>query len=405
VTGGAGFIGCNYVRYMLANDTDVRIVNLDKLTYAGSLDNLKDLPDKMNSVGREDALGYKVNGEARDGALGYESRHTFVQGDICDRALVDRLLREHQVDTIVHFAAESHVDNSISGPEIFVQTNVMGTFTLLEAARQYWLVECQGRGVRSQESGSRYQSPVTSHDSLRESFRFHHISTDEVYGTLSKDDPAFTEETPYAPNSPYSASKAGSDHLVRAYFHTYGLPVTTTNCSNNYGPYQHSEKLIPTIIRNCVNGSAIPVYGDGSNIRDWLYVEDHCSGIDAVIRKGRLGEVYNIGGINEWANIDIVNCICSLMDEFMSDGRWEMGSGKDAPHIAHLTPHKVNVKDREGARGYASLISFVTDRPGHDWRYAIDASRMGQELDWKPAETFETGIRKTVEWYLDGSKT
>ncbi|MDQ6999781.1 MAG: dTDP-glucose 4,6-dehydratase [Mariprofundus sp.] len=321
VTGGAGFIGSNYVRFMLSSDPDVHVVNLDLLTYAGSLDNLKDLPDA--------------------------SRHRFVQGDICDRSLIDRLLHEHAIDTIVHFAAESHVDNSISGPEIFVKTNVMGTFTLLEAARQYWL---EGSSLSS--------------------FRFHHISTDEVYGTLEKDDPAFSETTPYAPNSPYSASKAGSDHLVRAYFHTYGLPVTTTNCSNNYGPYQHSEKLIPTIIRNCLNGSPIPVYGDGSNIRDWLYVEDHCSGIDAVIRAGRLGETYNIGGINEWANIDIVKCICKLMDEFRPGGNHE------------------------------TLISFVTDRPGHDWRYAIDASRMGEELGWTPTETFETGIRKTVQWYL-----
>ncbi|MBL4775408.1 MAG: dTDP-glucose 4,6-dehydratase [Mariprofundus sp.] len=323
VTGGAGFIGCNYVRYMLATDPNVHIINLDKLTYAGSLDNLKDLPD--------------------------ESRHTFVQGDICDRALIDTLLRDHDIDTIVHFAAESHVDNSISGPEIFVQTNVMGTFTLLEAARQYWLNE--------KKWGNNH-------------CRFHHISTDEVYGTLAKDDPAFTEETPYAPNSPYSASKAGSDHLVRAYFHTYGLPVTTSNCSNNYGPYQHSEKLIPTIIRNCVNSSAIPVYGDGSNIRDWLYVEDHCCGIDAVVRKGTLGEVYNIGGINEWANIDIVKCICHLMDALTEAGE------------------------------HQQLISFVTDRPGHDWRYAIDAEKMNEELNWRPAETFESGIRKTVQWYL-----
>ncbi|MDQ6982465.1 MAG: dTDP-glucose 4,6-dehydratase [Mariprofundus sp.] len=322
VTGGAGFIGSNYVRFMLSNDPDVHVINLDLLTYAGSLDNLKNLPDA--------------------------SRHRFVQGDICDRGLIDRLLREHTIDTIVHFAAESHVDNSISGPEVFVKTNVMGTFTLLEAARQYWL-----------ESAS------------LSSFRFHHISTDEVYGTLGKGDAAFSETTPYAPNSPYSASKAGSDHLVRAYFHTYGLPVTTTNCSNNYGPYQHSEKLIPTIIRHCLNGSPIPVYGDGSNIRDWLYVEDHCSGIDAVIRAGQLGETYNIGGINEWANIDIVKCICRLMDEFRAD-----------------------------ASSHESLISFVTDRPGHDWRYAIDATKMGQELGWKPAETFETGIRKTVQWYL-----
>jgi len=342
VTGGAGFIGSNYVRYMLSSDPDVHIVNLDLLTYAGSLDNLTGLADK-------------VNGEAREGALGHASRHSFVQGDICERGLIDRLLHEYEIDTIVHFAAESHVDNSISGPEVFVKTNVMGTFTLLEAARQYWL----------------------EHSSLS-SFRFHHISTDEVYGTLEKGDAAFSETTPYAPNSPYSASKAGSDHLVRAYFHTYGLPVTTTNCSNNYGPYQHSEKLIPTIIRHCLKGSPIPVYGDGSNIRDWLYVEDHCSGIDAVIRAGKLGETYNVGGINEWANIDIVKYICSLMDEFSTDG-------------SHQFSHE-------------SLISFVTDRPGHDWRYAIDATKMGQELDWKPAETFETGIRKTVQWYLKNTE-
>jgi len=364
VTGGAGFIGCNYVRYMLATYPDVRIINLDLLTYAGSMDNLKDLPDKVNA------------GNGREGALGYESRHTFVQGDICDRALIDSLLREHQIDTIVHFAAESHVDNSISGPEVFVKTNVLGTFTLLESTRQYWLNELGGK--RQGEGGHLpHSSPLTPDTS----FRFHHISTDEVYGTLSDTDPAFSETTAYAPNSPYSASKAGSDHLVRAYFHTYGMPVTTTNCSNNYGPYQHSEKLIPTIIRNCVNNSPIPVYGDGSNIRDWLYVEDHCSGIDAVIRKGTPGEVYNIGGINEWSNINIVRHICGLMDEYMTDVRRETEDGK--PDTSH-----------------SDLISFVTDRPGHDWRYAIDASKMDQELNWGPAETFETGIRKTVEWYL-----
>jgi len=352
VTGGAGFIGCNYVRYMLAHYSHVKIVNLDLLTYAGSMDNLKDLPDK-------------VNGEARDGALGYESRHTFIEGDIGDRTLIDRLLREYEVDTIVHFAAESHVDNSISGPEIFVKTNVLGTFTLLESARQYWQVE---KGLEPSEC------------------RFHHISTDEVYGTLEKYDPAFSESTPYAPNSPYSASKAGSDHLVRAYFHTYGLPVTTTNCSNNYGPYQHSEKLIPTIIRSCVHKSAIPVYGDGSNIRDWLYVEDHCSGIDAVVRKGHLGEVYNIGGCNEWTNIDIVKCVCALMDELKPlDVRREMQDNRsDTPR---LTSH-------------ADLITFVTDRAGHDWRYAIDAAKMNDDLGWRPAETFETGIRNTLAWYF-----
>ncbi|GMQ99356.1 MAG: dTDP-glucose 4,6-dehydratase [Zetaproteobacteria bacterium] len=324
VTGGAGFIGCNFVRHMLKTDPDVHIVNLDALTYAGSLDNLKDLPDA--------------------------SRHTFVQGDICDRKLVDRLLRTHEIDTIVHFAAESHVDNSITGPAVFVQTNVMGTFTLLESARQCWLEEKKWDKAQC---------------------RFHHISTDEVYGTLEQDDPAFTESTPYAPNSPYSASKAGSDHLIRAYHHTYGLPVATTNCSNNYGPYQHDEKFIPTVIRCCLERKPIPVYGDGSNIRDWLYVEDHCRGIDAVIRAGRPGEIYNIGGCNEWTNLDIVHLICHLMNE------------KRPAHAPH-----------------ERLIEFVTDRPGHDWRYAINAGKMTGELGWKPQESFETGIVKTIEWYL-----
>lgn len=323
ITGGAGFIGCNFVRRWLAKHPDIRIVNLDLLTYAGSLDNLADLPDP--------------------------GRHEFVYGDICDRPLVDRLLREHRIDTIVHFAAESHVDRSISGPAAFIETNFVGTFTLLEAAREYWPERMLERPVR-----------------------FHHISTDEVYGTLGPDDPAFRETTPYAPNSPYSASKAGSDHLVRAYHHTYGLPVTTSNCSNNYGPFQHDEKFIPTVIRSCVQGKPIPVYGDGSNIRDWLYVADHCSGIDAVIRRGRPGETYNIGGRNEWANIDIVRTICSLLDERRPE---------QAPH--------------------ERLIRFVTDRPGHDWRYAIDADKIDRELDWRPHETFASGIVKTVDWYLD----
>jgi len=322
VTGGAGFIGCNFVRHLLAVDPDASIVTLDLLTYAGSLDNLRELP--------------------------YPNRHVFVQGDICDRPLVDRLLREHQIDTIAHFAAESHVDRSIAGPAAFVQTNLVGTFTLLEAARAAWL---DGKTAEHR--------------------RFHHISTDEVYGTLKRDDPAFTETTPYAPNSPYSASKAGSDHLVRAYFHTYGLPVVTTNCSNNYGPFQHDEKFIPTVIRSCLLQQPIPVYGDGSNIRDWLYVEDHCRGVEAVIRQGRLGETYNIGGCNEWANLDIAKLICKLLDQRRPE---------HAPH--------------------ERLITFVTDRPGHDWRYAIDASRMDEELGWRPLETFETGIAKTVDWYL-----
>ncbi len=365
VTGGAGFIGCNFVRYMLASDPDLHIVNLDALTYAGSLDNLKDLP----------------------GA----SRHTFVQGDICDRALIDRLLREHRIDTIVHFAAESHVDNSIAGPEIFVKTNVMGTFTLLDAARHYWIDELGGKRETSDGSASG-AADLTSASAMRSSFTVPHLGRDEVYGTLASDDPAFTETTPYAPNSPYSASKAGSDHLVRAYFHTYGLPVTTTNCSNNYGPFQHAEKLIPTIIRNCLNGTPIPVYGDGSNIRDWLYVEDHCSGIDAVIRKGRLGECYNIGGINEWTNINIVRLICELMDEYKAV----------TSHQSQVTSHQSPVTSHQSpVTSHQSLISFVTDRPGHDWRYAIDATKMVNELGWKPVETFETGIRKSVNWYLN----
>ncbi|MEE4378683.1 MAG: dTDP-glucose 4,6-dehydratase [Candidatus Competibacteraceae bacterium] len=329
ITGGAGFIGCNFIRYLLGSDPHVNIVTVDLLTYAGSQDNLRELPDPL--------------------------RHRFVHGDIGDRALIDRLLREHGIDTVIHFAAESHVDRSISGPAAFIQTNVMGTFTLLEAARTFWLNESQ----RSSDA-----------------VRFHHISTDEVYGTLAPQDPAFTETTPYTPNSPYSASKAGSDHLVRAYFHTYGLPVTTTNCSNNYGPYQHSEKFIPTVIRSCIQQQPIPVYGDGSNIRDWLYVEDHCRGIDVVLRGGTLGETYNIGGINEWANLNIARLICQKMDERRPKGR----------------PHE-------------QLIRFVTDRPGHDWRYAIDTDKIHTTLGWQPQETFDTGIVHTIDWYLEHYET
>ncbi len=324
VTGGAGFIGANFVHHLLATDPQVHIINLDLLTYAGSLDNLHHLPDPH--------------------------RHEFIAGDIADSPLVNQLMHEHQIDTVVHFAAESHVDRSITGPAAFVHTNVVGTFTLLDAAKRYWL------------DGKAW--PL-------EAVRFHHISTDEVYGTLRPADPAFTETTPYAPNSPYSATKAGSDHLVRAYHHTYGLPVTTTNCSNNYGPYQHAEKFIPTVIRKALAGEPIPVYGDGSNIRDWLYVADHCRGIDTVLRNGRVGEVYNIGGDNEWANIDIARLICELLDERRPT---------DKPH--------------------AELIQFVKDRPGHDWRYAIDPGKMDKELGWRPVETFESGIRKTVDWYI-----
>jgi len=320
VTGGAGFIGSHFVRWVLEHDPGVGIVNLDKLTYAGSLDNLKGLPNA--------------------------DRYSFVEGDICDRDLLDRLLREEEIDTVVHFAAESHVDNSIAGPERFIYTNVQGTFSLLEATRQYWLEENHWDATRC---------------------RFHHISTDEVYGSLTLDEPPFHEKSPYAPNSPYSASKAASDHLVRAYQQTYGLPVTISNCSNNFGPCQHAEKFIPTVIRACRRQEPIPVYGDGSNIRDWLYVTDHCAAIEKVIRAGRVGEVYNIGAGNEWANIDIVRLICRFMDD-----------------------------ERPGNAPHKRLISFVTDRPGHDWRYAIDAAKITRELDWRPVHTFETGIRKML---------
>jgi dTDP-glucose 4,6-dehydratase len=327
VTGGAGFIGSNFILEWLADPAveGEGVVNVDVLSYAGNLENLA-------SVSRD-------------------IRHRFVQGDICDRALIDRLLAEHRPRAIVHFAAESHVDRSIHGPGAFIKTNVEGTFTLLEAARAYWnTLDASGKA----------------------GFRFHHVSTDEVYGSLKPEDPAFAETNPYEPNSPYSASKAASDHLVRAWHHTYGLPVVTTNCSNNYGPYHFPEKLIPLMIVNALAGKPLPVYGDGQQIRDWLYVTDHCSAIRAVLARGRLGETYNIGGWNEKANIDIVRTICALLDELRPDP----------------------------AGSYARLITYVKDRPGHDRRYAIDARKIERELGWRPAETFETGIRKTVAWYL-----
>ncbi|MBX3686538.1 MAG: dTDP-glucose 4,6-dehydratase [Rhodocyclaceae bacterium] len=324
VTGGAGFIGGNFVLDWVAA-TGEAVVNLDKLTYAGNLETLKSLEG--------------------------DARHLFVRGDICDRALVAGLLAEHKPRAIVHFAAESHVDRSIDGPGEFVRTNVEGTFSLLEAARAYW------GGLD---------------EAARSAFRFHHVSTDEVYGSLGPDDAPFAETHPYEPNSPYSASKAASDHLVRAWYHTYGLPVVTTNCSNNYGPYHFPEKLIPLMIVNALAGKPLPIYGDGMNVRDWLYVTDHCSAIRAVLAGGRLGETYNIGGWNEKPNVDIVNTICALLDELRPDP----------------------------AGSYSRLISYVKDRPGHDRRYAIDARKVERELGWRPAETFESGIRKTVEWYL-----
>ncbi len=330
VTGGAGFIGANFIRHLLAVDPGVQVINLDLLTYAGSLENLKDLPDA--------------------------ERHTFVQGDICDQSLVECLLRRHRIDTIVHFAAESHVDRSIHGPAPFVRTNIQGTFSLLEAARKVWL----GEGMLPPDS-----------------VRFHHVSTDEVYGSLGPRDAPFCETTPYAPNSPYAASKAASDHLVRAYGHTYGLPFTITNCSNNYGPYQFPEKLIPLMILNALAGEPLPIYGDGLQVRDWLYVEDHCRAIHMVLREGQIGETYNIGGGNQPTNLELVQTICRLLDERFPD----------SPH----QPHQ-------------SLITFVEDRPGHDRRYAMDTRKIQGQLGWQPRESLESGLRKTLEWYLGNER-
>lgn len=325
VTGGAGFIGSNFVLQWLAKET-THVVNLDRLTYAGNLENLTSLRD--------------------------DARHRLVVGDICDRALISGLLQEYRPSAVIHFAAESHVDRSIVGPEDFVRTNVNGTFTLLDEARQYW-------------------TGLDAHD--RQRFRFLHVSTDEVYGSLQPADPPFCETTRYAPNSPYAASKAASDHLVRAYFHTYGLPTITTNCSNNYGPYQFPEKLIPLMVLNALKGDSLPVYGSGANVRDWLYVEDHCTGIRLALKGGNPGETYNFGGCSERRNIDVVRTLCDILDELVPDSKF--------------IPHQ-------------RLIQLVSDRPGHDWRYAVDISKSKRDLGFSPAETFETGLRKTVAWYL-----
>ncbi len=330
VTGGAGFIGGNFILDWLANPSSEAIVNLDKLTYAGNLMTLESLKS--------------------------DPRYTFIHGDIGGQQLVAQLLKTYQPRAIVNFAAESHVDRSIHGPSDFVQTNIVGTFNLLECAREYW---------NALDTDAKKQ------------FRFHHVSTDEVYGSLAATDPAFTEKNPYEPNSPYSASKAASDHLVRAWFHTYGFPVVTTNCSNNYGPYHFPEKLIPLVILNALNSKPLPIYGDGRQVRDWLYVSDHCAAIREVLARGQLGETYNIGGWNEKANLDVVKTICTILDQ---------------------------LKPRLDRKSYADQITFVKDRPGHDRRYAIDASKLERELSWRPAETFETGIRKTDQWYLDHPK-
>ena len=326
ITGGAGFIGSNFIAYFLKKHPLIKIVNIDRLTYAGELSNLKEVQHHNN--------------------------YQFIKGDICDRALIESLFKEYDFNGVIHFAAESHVDNSIKSPNEFINTNVLGTFNLIDVAKNYWMV-----------------SPHQVNQN-HETSRFLHISTDEVYGTLDEEG-LFTEQTPYAPNSPYSASKASSDFIVRSYFHTYGLNVVTTNCSNNYGPKQHDEKLIPTIIRKALKGENIPIYGDGKNIRDWLYVEDHCKGIDLAFNKGTAGETYNIGGKNERNNLYIANIICDILDDTL--------------------PKK---------ESYKNQISFVKDRPGHDYRYAIDASKIEDDLGWQAEENFETGIRKTIDWYI-----
>ena len=330
ITGGAGFIGANFISYFIEKNTDYNIVNIDALTYAGDLDNLK--------------------------AIENNTRYTFVQGDICDRVLIEKLFNTYNFSEVIHFAAESHVDNSIKHPDAFVKTNIFGTFTLLDVAKSYWM-----------------DAPNHLNTNFKDA-KFHHISTDEVYGTLGEQG-LFTEETPYAPNSPYSASKASSDFLVRSYFHTYGMPVVTTNCSNNYGPKQHDEKLIPTIIRKAISGENIPIYGDGKNIRDWLYVLDHCKAIDLVRKNGNTGETYNIGGKNERNNLYIAHKICEILDE---------------------------IQPKE--ESYKNQINFVKDRAGHDYRYAIDATKLEKELGWQAVENFESGILKTITWYLSKYK-
>ena len=328
ITGGAGFIGSNFIPYFLESNPKIQVINLDLLTYAGNLKNLSEIENHPNYI--------------------------FVEGDICDRNLVEQLFKKYDIKGVINFAAESHVDNSITNPDTFIRTNVFGTFNLIDVARNYWM-----------DAPNKYKPAYKN-------CRFHHVSTDEVYGTLGKTG-LFTENTPYAPNSPYSASKSSSDFVVRSYFHTYGMDVVTTNCSNNYGPKQHDEKLIPTIIRKCLSEENIPIYGDGLNIRDWLYVLDHCTGIELAYKTGKSAETYNIGGKNERTNIYIVDTICTILDE---------------------------LKPRKNGASYKDLKSFVTDRPGHDFRYAIDATKIEKDLGWKAAENFETGIKKTIDWYL-----
>jgi dTDP-glucose 4,6-dehydratase len=327
ITGGAGFIGSNFIRSILSVEPNIQIINLDLLTYAGSLYNLRDLP--------------------------HIERYQFVQGDICDQELVRKIFQSHQIDSVVHFAAETHVDRSIHDPQQFIRTNIFGTYNLLECAKEYWL---------------------NDQDRQKKDCRFHHISTDEVYGALESDENPFTENSPYSPNSPYAASKAASDHLVRSYGHTYGLPYVITNCSNNYGPNQYPEKFIPLMISNALDGAKLPIYGDGRQIRDWIYVEDHCEAIHTVLHKGKLGQSYNIGGNNQPTNLEVVNTLCEILDEFVPNSKFK--------------PHH-------------QLIEFVTDRPGHDRRYAMDSSKIASELHWRPRFSLEVGLRNTVSWYIE----
>ncbi len=375
VTGCAGFIGSNFVPYFLEKYPEYNIVNLDKLTYAGSLENLPELHDVND-------LKFKIYNSTLQ-----NDRYHFVKGDICNRELVEFIFSEYDIQGVIHFAAESHVDNSIKNPGVFVQTNVNGTYTLVDVAYKYWMEKpfvCKRRFCCS-EIADQVRNDSSRHHELDSGSnlpRFHHISTDEVYGTLSEDpNDLFTEKTPYAPNSPYSASKASSDMIVRAYVETFGLNCVITNCSNNYGPKQHDEKLIPTIIRNALKGNPIPIYGDGKNIRDWLYVLDHCKGIDLVYHNGKKGETYNIGGRNERTNLQIVDRICTILDE------------KIPRHTRH--------PELDSGSSYKDLITFVADRAGHDRRYAIDATKLENELGWKADENFDTGIVKTIEWYIN----
>ena len=387
ITGGAGFIGSAVIRHLIENTED-EVLNVDKLTYAGNLESLLDVES--------------------------HARYHFLQADICDRESMDKAFTAFQPEVIMHLAAESHVDRSIDGPGEFMQTNIIGTYTLLEAARKYYSFLPDGTAneemsIRDNEKNSSTHQPINPSTASKASFRFHHISTDEVYGDLEGPEDLFREDTAYAPSSPYSASKASSDHLVRAWNRTYGLPVVITNCSNNYGPYQFPEKLIPLVILNALEGKTLPIYGDGKQVRDWLYVDDHARALVKVAKEGLDGETYNIGGHNEKQNIEVVKTICSILDDLVPIGvvneRECTSVDEESPLINPSTHQPINPSTHQPINSYSDLITFVTDRPGHDVRYAIDANKIDKELGWTPDETFETGLRKTVEWYLENKDT